>query len=182
MELITAQQLFLLDRDRFDDYHNLLKHLVAKPIIGKRKINSLTELSFGEVALMKLVIQEPRFESIIKIFKVAFGLKKKQVLQLDVISFYHALNWLKEEVRMIYEREAKNLNAETDSKLKDAGIDRLNIFGEMNTLIALGQKFSKPPQEIENWNYNLVFTLTMHEKISREIQKRFQELNTKTND
>ena len=99
-----------------------------------------------------------------------------------MVKFYHSLNWIKEEIQNVYEREVQSLSSPPDSKLKDAGIDDLNIFGEMNTLIALGEKFGKAPQEIENWNYEIVFSLILHQKISSDINKRYIELNKPAND
>ena len=180
---IPVYKLFKLQNESFEEYHNLLKHLEPKPIKRKGKIiSSLTDLTFGEVAGLKMSFSDTSFESMRDVFKTVFGLKKFEFLNVDVINFYHALNWIREEMQSIYERERHNLTSTPDAKLKDAGIEDLNMFGELNTLIALGEKFSKPPQEVENWNYNLVFSLMLHQKVSNDINKRYQELNKPAND
>lgn len=175
LQKISFRQFFQLKNQRFEEYHNVLQYLEALPL--NDKIESLTDLTFGEVAGIKLDLKQPTFDNMIDIFKTIFGLSQKEIYKINVIEFYHALNWIKEEIQNIYDREIQNLSFTPDSKLKDAGIDDLNIFGEMNTLIALGEKFGKAPQEVENWNYNLVFSLMLHQKISTEINKRYVELN-----
>ena len=178
LQKISFQKLFQLKPQKFEEYHNVLKHLEAIPMKGKKQIESITDLTFGEVAAIKMLLQEPNFLNIVEIFKIIFELEQKDLFKIDVIQFYHSINWIKQEVQAVYDREVENLTSTPDSKLKDAGIDELNIFGEMNTLIMLGEKFSKAPQEIENWNYNLVFSLMLHQKISSEVNKRYVELIT----
>jgi hypothetical protein len=175
LQKISFRQLFQLKNHRFEEYHKVLQHLEAIPL--NDRIESLTDLTFGEVAGIKLNLKQPTFLNMIEIFKTIFGLSQNEIYKINVIEFYHALNWIKEEIQNIYDREIQNLSSTPDSKLKDAGIDDLNIFGEMNTLIAFGEKFGKAPQEVENWNYNLVFSLMLHQKISSDINKRYVELN-----
>ena len=181
LQKISFKQLFQLQNDKFEEYHNVLQYLEEIPIKGKKKIESITDLTFGEVATIKMYLQETSYQNIIEIFKLIFGLEENQIHKIDVVNFYHSLNWIKKEVQNIYDREIQSLSSPPDSKLKDAGIDDLNIFGEMNTLIALGEKFGKAPQEIENWNYEIVFSLILHQKISAEINKRYVELNKPEN-
>lgn len=181
LQKISFKQLFQLQNEKFEEYHNVLQYLEAIPIKGKNKIESITDLTFGEVAIIKMCLQEPSYQNIIEIFKTIFGLEENQIHKIDVVKFYHSLNWIKEEVQNVYDREVQSLSSPPDSKLKDAGIDDLNIFGEMNTLIALGEKFGKAPQEIENWNYEIVFSLILHQKISSDINKRYIELNKPVN-
>ncbi|SNA77389.1 hypothetical protein [Flavobacterium psychrophilum] len=179
LQNISFRQLFQLKSQKFEEYHSLLSHLT--PIKLTDSIGSLTDLTFGEVAEIKRSLQRPTFENTTKLFEIIFKIDQKKLYKINVIEFYHALNWIKHEVQSVYNREVENLSPDTDSKLKDAGVDELNIFGEMNTLIALGEKFSKAPQEVENWSYNLVFSLMLHQKISSDINKRYVELNKPVN-
>lgn len=183
LEKIPVHKLFKLEYNSFEQYHNVLKHL--QPIAIKRKgksIASMTDLTFGEVTEVKMNLQDASFDNMKEIFKTVFRLKKYEFLNIDVLEFYHALNWIREEIQSIYENEKQNLSQAPDPKLVEAGIEDLNIFGELNTLIALGEKFGKAPQEVENWNYNLVFSLMLHQKISGEVSKNYSELNKPAND
>lgn len=182
LEKISLSELFLLQNKQFEEYHNVLKHLVPKPIKAKKEIESLTDLTFGEVTLIKMNLKEPSLNSMVEIFKTIFGLSQKDIFKISVIDFYHALNWIKEEIQTIYNRELDNLSSSPDPKLKEAGIDALNVFGEMNTLIMLGEKFGQPPQDIENWSYNLVFSLMLHQKITADVNKNLIEINKVKND
>ena len=180
LKKISFRQLFQLKNENFEEYHKVLKFL--EPVQLNNKIESITDLTFGEVAEIKILLQNGSFLSLTEMFKIIFGLTQNEIYKINVINFYHALNWIQNEIETIYEREVKNLSSSADSKMKDAGIDELNVFGEMNTLIMLGEKFGKAPQEIENWKYNLVFSLMLHQKISSEVNKRYVELNNKAND
>lgn len=177
LKKILFKDLFKLEPQKFQEYHDVLKFLKAIPLKSKKQIESITDLTFGEVAAIKICLQDLKLKNIAEIFKITFELKEKKLLEIDVVQLYHSINWIKKEIEFIYNRELENLTSASDSKLKEAGIDDLNIFGEMNTLIALGEKFGKSPQEIENWNYEIVFSLMLHQKISNDVNKRFVELN-----
>jgi hypothetical protein len=175
---LKVKKLFSLPAERFNEYYNVLHHLYPKPLKKYQKVQSLTELTFGEVATIKMDIQKPSIENLLSIYKVIFGIEDKDFYSLDAVSFFHSLNWINEQIKGIIDREQKSLASEPDSKLKEAGIEQMSVFGEMNTLIAIGEKFGKTPQEVENWNYNLVFTLMLHQKKSYEINKKYQEIIT----
>ena len=179
LKKISLKKLFTLQVEQFESYHNVLKHLEPNPIFNA----SITDFTFGEVAKIKILLQNTTFENVIELFKSIFKIDEGIIYKMDVVQFYENFNWINNEVKQIIEREVENLSSEPDSKLKDAGVDSLNIFKELNTLILLGEKFATPPQEVENWNYSLVFGLMLHNKITNDINRRLVELNkTKAND
>jgi hypothetical protein len=173
---ITVQKLFQLDSEQFDKYHSILKHL--DPLPYNNNVWSVTDLSFGQVATLKLLLKEPSYMNVVEIMNIVFGISSNELTKMSTIKFYHAINWIKNEIEQVYEREVENLTSDIDPLMKEAGVDRLNVFGDMNSLIMLGEKFSKSPDEIEHWNYNLVFSLLLHQKISSEVNKRYVELKT----
>lgn len=175
---LKVKELFSLSADKFQQYYDVLHHLKPKPLKKYNKVKSLTELTFGEVATIKIDIQKPSIENLLSIYKIIFGIEEKDFYKLDTVSFFHSLNWINEQIKEIIDREQKSLASAPDAKLKEAGIKQMAIFGEMNTLISIAEKFGKTPQEVENWNYNLVFTLMLHQKKSYEINKRYQEILT----
>lgn len=179
MELrnITFKELFQHEETVFEEYHSVLKHLRPKKITkGKNNYNKLTDMTFGEVISIKLNLQKPNYQAIVSIFKAVFGLTEEQVSGLNVVEFFHAFNWIKEEIVEIYNNEQKNLKGTTEPKLKEAGIERLNVFGDMNSLIMLGKIYATPPHEVEKWNYLTVFSYLMYERISKEISDEYRRL------
>ena len=180
LKKISLKKLFTLQGDEFENYHNVLKHLQPKPFM---KSSAIIDLNFGEVAKIKMLLQNTKLENIIELFKIIFKIDEGLIYKIDVVQFYETFNWINNEVKEIVEREIENLSSEPDSKLKDAGVEQLNIFKELNTLILLGEKFSTPPQEVEKWNYSLVFGLMLHNKITNDINKNLAEINkAKAND
>jgi hypothetical protein len=176
MKNITVKQLFESTPEEFKEYHEILKHLIPKiPPIGKQ-IKSLTDLSYGKVALIRSELGVNEFETILNVFKAAFKIKRDNVLNMEIVQFYQALNWLQEELKTLSMREKKFLSAEPDPVLKEAGIDRLNVFTDLNPLINLAKQYSKSPDEVSKWNYNLVFSLLLHGKIMGEIDVEYRRI------
>ena len=173
---ISTKRLFSLQAKRFEQYHNTLKHLKAKPILKSKQATPIENLSFGEVISIKQILNNPNIDGLLQVFKMVFKLNKGEVLNIPVLDFYHAFNWVQEQVISINEREQKKLTSTPDGKLKEAGIEDLYIFGELNTLIALGEKFGKSPQEVQNWTYSFVFSLMYHDKVSSDINKRYTKI------
>jgi hypothetical protein len=173
---IKTKRLFSLETTKFEQYHNTLKLLKAKSILKGKQAKSIESLTFGEVVELKRNLSTPTIENVLRAFSLVFELSDQDVLKTDVVDFYHAFNFIKEEITIIADREQKKLSSVPDEKLKSAGIEELNIFGELNTLILIGEKFGKSPQEVENWSYSLVFSLMYHDKISNDISKRYSKI------
>lgn len=184
LDNISVKEFFMLrDEDLFRKYMRFSDpkdgfYLKPKPlaIFARQKATPLGELTFGEVANMKHNLSNPNFESIFECFEMVFKVKLKQYLAQDVVSYIFALNWIKENIKKLVERENNSFNNESDPLLEMAGVKRLMPFGELNTLISLAQRFGKSIDEVENWKYNLVFTLLLHDKVSGEVQKAYNEL------
>lgn len=176
---ILIKDLFSLQADMFEKYHNTLKFLKPLPIFKNKELTPIEALTFGEVISIRQNLRNQNIDGIYDIFKIVFGFKSNDFFKLKVVQFYQAFNWVQEQILLIEKREQSKLSSSPDDKLKSAGIEDLNIFQELNTLIALGEKFGKSPQEVENWTYSFVFSLMYHEKISNEINKRYFKIINK---
>ena len=84
-----------------------------------------------------------------------------------IIDFYQWQKYVVEELNVRTKREAQ-LEI-TDPRLKQAGAERLNIFGELNTKIALAEQFGTTPQEVGGWNYDFVVNILLFNKVRAEI-------------
>lgn len=180
LDKITVNKLFKLSPEGFDEYHNTLKNLVPKPEIKGHQANDIYELSFSEVSWLKTFIKDTSFENFLKAYELVFGISENLFLKADVVEFYHSFNWLQNEILELIEGESA-LSSEPDEKWKDAGIEDLNVFGELNTLITIGEKYGVPPHEVEKWSYNLVFTYALHNKMNSDVNKRYSEIINKPN-
>lgn len=178
VEKINVSKLFSLPSDKFEEYHSMCQFQKSKNVLRGKVCNTIMSLRFVDVSDIKENFESMNVNGIISSLRLAFGLKENEILHTDVVEFYQAFNWMQEELDRIYKAE-KKLNSQPESKLKEAGINELDIFGNLNSLIAIGEKFATPPHEVEKWSYSLVFSLIYHNKISNEIQKRYDKISNK---
>lgn len=176
LENITVFQFFQLNEERAYKYVELQSIMNDKPEFLKSKAKSLGHLSYGQVAKLKRTISKPTFENLFEAFHIVFGVKMNQYLNADIVSYFYALNWIRKSVKNILQKEFKALQSDVDPYLEMAGVKRLAAFGEMSTLITLGRQFSKTPEEIENWKYNLVFSIMLYDKVYGEVNKSYNEI------
>ncbi|UAB85696.1 hypothetical protein INR75_06690 [Zunongwangia sp. SCSIO 43204] len=182
LDHITVLELFnLKDENKVKAYMNLEAafdknriHLHADFV--NRKPSQLGLLSYGQVASLKKYFANPKYETIYKAFDMVFKVKQSTFNGADVVDFLYSLRWLKQEINKIVEREIKMFAGDLDPVLEEAGINRLTMFGELNSLKELGKQFGIRPKEIADWSYNEVFSLLLHDKVQAEVQKRYNEL------
>ena len=178
---ITVKELFSLEGNKFDSYNELLKNLNGKNTVAGITGKDIYQLPFSSVSFLKEFIQSPTLPGFISVYKLIFGIDENIFLKMKSTDFYYSFNWIQNEIIELVEGE-KRLESKPDEHWIAAGIERLNIFGELNTLINIGKQYSIPPQEVENWSYNLVFTFALHNKIDGEINKKYSEIiNTPKN-
>jgi hypothetical protein len=122
---------------------------------------------------LKKSLTIPNVKNILFIFETVFKLKRRKVLRLRAVEFYHALNWVIYQTKIIQDRERKNLTSRPDPKLKAAGLADLDKFAELNTLISIAEKFGTTPQKVDGWRYDLVFAIQYHNKTTADINKQY---------
>ncbi len=180
LENISVGKLFSLQVKEFDAYNDLLTNLNGKNEALGKTGKDIYELPFSSVSHLKNFFQSPTYSGFAYVYNMIFGIEKETFQKMNVIEFYQSFNWLQNEIIELVEGE-KRLESKPDAKWKEAGIEQLGIFGEMNTLIEIGKAYSTPPQEVEKWSYNLVFSLAYYNKISSDINKKYSELNMPKN-
>ncbi|MAX51603.1 MAG: hypothetical protein CMH22_06445 [Methylophaga sp.] len=176
---ISTLEFLRLDEAAALPYWQLQSILKPHPTFGKFKAARLGELQFGQVATLKQHLQKPDFDGLLEMFTLVFGVKRSQFLNAPVVDFLIALGWLRESVSNLIQKEYHALKSNPDPDMQAAGVERLSVFAEMNTLIAIAQQYGKSPQEIETWPYNMVFSLMLHNKILGEVQKNYSEIKSK---
>ncbi len=177
LDHITVAELFnLKDQNKVKAYLLLESKLNPHSKFLNRKANALGKLTYGEVASIKKAFAKPTYDKIYHCFDLVWKIKKTTFNGADVVEYFHALRWLKQEINKIVEREIKMFAGDLDPVLEEAGINRLTMFGELNSLKELGKQFGIRPKEIADWSYNEVFSLLLHDKVQAEVQKRYNEL------
>jgi len=124
-------------------------------------------------------LSDPGFDSLFDCFTIIYGVKKTAYLGADIVSYFYAMKWIKQEIVKLIDTQKKVLEGEKDFAMEMAGAERLSIFGEFATLVIVGRSFGLDPEIIENWKYNKVFSILAYDKIHGEVQKRYNELKYK---
>lgn len=179
LEKITVLEYLRLDAENLNNYNNLQKVMNAKDVFCGKKARSIGDLTFGEVKGLQSSFKQPSFEDVLTAFNLFFGVSKHQFLRASVIDFFYASNWLTETLIKTVENESKALqSSDADPDMELAGSGRLSIFGELNTMFDLGERYGKDPTEISNWKYNTVFSILVHDKVIGEVRREFQRIKS----
>jgi hypothetical protein len=129
-------------------------------------------IKFKDIEYIKSNIISPDYKSIKKVLKIVFEFRDFE--NLRAYEFYQAWNYITEQIKIIIESE-KNLHTEPSQRLVSAGIERMSIFGALNVLDDIGQRYGVPPHKVEKWTYGLVFSLSLKMKYEADIQRYLEK-------
>jgi len=158
----------LKDIDKYPDSVFIFKKVKGSNVLNGHKAKDFMAISFKNIEFLKDTIQNPNEENILKALKIVFKFKDFENLRL--LDFYKAYNYIVEQIKTIQESE-KHLQSEPSQRLVNAGIERFSIFGSLNILDDIGQRFATPPQKVEKWSYGLIFSLSLKMKYEADVQK-----------
>lgn len=174
---INIGELYNLDQDTFDDYMELKKLLLINDeFFMKRKARNLNDLTYGEVGQIKRNVKDVSIKGIAEIFHLIYGIRESEFMNANVVDYFYALKYIEDQIVKLLEKENKVLSSDPDPEMEIAGSKKLQIFGEVGTMINLGRSFGMDPQEIENWKYGFVFMILAYDKTYSEVQKRYREI------
>jgi len=176
LENITVKELFQLEEETFNKYLKLQELLKPLDNFCGYEAKALSHLEFGQVANLKEYFNEPTDAGILDAFKIVFGVKERQYFAADVVSYFYALNWIKIEVEKLVALEVKMLSGKPDPLMEMAGADRLQVFKELPILKRLGKEYGQPPQVIETWKYNFIFSLLLLDIVETDVQENYNQL------
>jgi hypothetical protein len=169
IENIKLRKLWELPEKKQTSYLNVLQCLKARSKLGKYKLHEFETLPYADVVLIEKYYESGTYDDCLK----AMGLAtKKDPLLIDhfgVVEFSHAWNYIGDQLEYINSRK-KMLIKQPKQIMLDAGIEKLNMFGELNVLTAIAKDFSTTPFEVEQWPWGFVFTLQLKNKIESDIQ------------
>lgn len=176
LDNITVAELWGLEEEAFKSYLSLQKLLSPAASFCGYEAKPLGLLEFGQVANLKELKGNPTPEGILEAFNFVFGMKEKTYLAADVVSYFYALNWILKEIDRIIEIENKMLADKPDPLYEMAGAKVLEMFKELPVLDMLAQRYSQPPQIIEAWSYNFVFSILLMIKKTVEVRENYDQL------
>lgn len=176
---IRVIEFLQLTEEAASAYIRLQTVMNPKNEFQNKKAKPIGHLTFGQVKQMQRDFRNPTFEQIIDAFILVFDVTKHQVLRSWITDFFHASNHLIKEISATIEKENKALASDPDPDMVNAGIERLNVFGELSVLYDLGARYGMDPEEIENWKYNKVLSIMVHDHIVRQIQTEYSEIKKK---
>lgn len=179
---ISVLEYLRLGEADLNNYNNLQKVMNPRDTFIGRKAKGIGELTFSEVKGLQSSFKRPSLEDVLNAYQLFFGVSKHQFLKAPITEFFYSSNWITETLLKTVENESKALQSnDADPDMELAGSGRLAIFGELNTMFDLGERYSKDPTEIGGWKYNTVFSILVHDKVIGEVRREFQRIkNSKT--
>lgn len=179
MEIINYKFVDFVQRDSqlISDYMEVLSSLSGIPnfVSGRLKKkrygveSSLTELTFGEVNKIKRLVMKSDLESVFESIATAYHYPVEKVPELRISVFYGCLNFIAKEIKHIVKVENhryKVIPSKYDGIMEEAGIEKLEKFGEMVVVDQMADG--------KMWDYEKVEALpymTVHAKIWLETEK-----------
>lgn len=173
---IQLKRLNTLETSQYDDYRKVLQYLKPKPVIKGRKAKDIMQLTFNEVELIKTALKDPQVNNLIDIFYIIFGINRKKLLNCKLVEFFHAYNYVIREINSIVEKEMIALKFEVDPLMNQAGLERLNRFGVLNTLDSLAMRYGTHPDKVKEWQYGYCFSLLYKMNIEKRIENDYREI------
>lgn len=173
MKNIRLYQFSVLSEEEAEHYASVLQFLKPVDMVGKHKAKSLMSLTYNDVLMLKKLATKDQY---VQTFDIVFGIKERELYQVRVREFFSAFNWIRDQIKNLIEMEKRELGGDPDPEMTEAGINRLDSFGDMNAVIPLSTDYGVNPDVILGWRYSQVFMLLRHKKISGEIDRNYMEI------
>lgn len=170
--------LQLTDDKELKKVQQLKKVIVAKNEIGKKKVNAITKLKYSKVNKVRGYLLS---DDLLSAFCELLECNQVWLLKQDYKEFLYFLKWVTKEFENISVLEAQLSKKEpeeemTDMKLQMCGVDRLEVFEEINVIDSLAGGDVLKWESIEQLPYEVVYTKLLKNKIDASIQRRYQQL------
>lgn len=144
--------------------------------LRKYRAKNLKAMTFGQVTELKTMIQSINLENQIKMVSMVFEIPKWIISRMRIVKFFQLFNHVTRHLEKLVKGEQANLKSEPDSLAREAGIDRLDIFGVMAVIDELADGNLLKWRDIENTEYRLVFSKLMLNKTKNEIRKDMEQI------
>lgn len=171
-----GQQRLNLQAVSFKDFQRMVKFGKASDRIGKYQSKPFIELPYGIVKKDLPLYQKKEllYESVELILGCQYAdLDLSFASGNEILQF---LIWMKEQQAFIKDREEQHLVSEPDPDMAAAGIDQLNVHGEVITIDSLAKGDLLKHDLIEQLPYHKVFKKLLIDKDIRSFEKRYAKV------
>lgn len=165
----TREFLKKADQGLFDI---LLNNSRPSNTLCGRTVPGVTKWRFCDV--MELGGSMSPVDVVSKVLNFYFDVGEDEILDTKDRDFISFLKHIRNEMDRVSKMNDA-LKSEPDNDLIEAGIDRLNVFGELTIYYAI----SKDPREwdaISEVSFGKMYSKLMMDKINGEVQKRYNEI------
>lgn len=167
-----------------EQWEFLFKNGKRSSVLNNHNFESLCYSSFKFVKdIAPSLIKDGNFE---KLIFQCFIDRKLFIFENDIQYFdfnecLYFLFWIIDDLKYWSEMEKQHLSSEPDFDMLAAGINEMNIFGDLNTTDAIAIKYGLTPWEVENWSYQRVFDIQLKTVKEVKFQKEYNKiLNSKS--
>ena len=176
MDISINQQLQQINQD---DFNFLVKNGKRSSILLNFEFDSLIycKWSFVKETLPQLFLKND-FEQLFYLMLKDRGLfpffvEVQRIKVNEAISF---ILWLIDEMKSINELESQYLKSDPDIKMLQAGINKLDQFGILNTLDNLAKGDVLKYNAIRQMPYNVIFDKQYMEVVKSDIEKKLSKI------
>lgn len=168
-------KLFLLS---LPDFEGIKKYAKRTNRLCNVECSSLIELPFMVLKRdLPNLINDGEYEKamllVLRCFDKRVTLSK--VVKEDNFNKTMFLFWMYDEFEKINKLEREYLSGSTSKKLRNAGIDKLNVFGYFNTIDSIAREYGYKHSEVEKMKYSLIFDIQYRGKMLTEIHNELIE-------
>jgi|AntRauTorckE6833_2_1112554.scaffolds.fasta_scaffold57609_2 hypothetical protein len=164
-----------LQSKEYAKYGTLLSSLNPKDHLNF----DLNKLSYNDVIQCNRVLVKAKgIEDVKKLFVTAYKLQDYEFYSIPIVNFFQSKKFLIDKFVYLRENESKLLSSSDEDAMyfDAAGGKRLNEFSDVLPLDKMAKIYGGYPVDYGNKKYvEIVFLLRMN-KVSNQVDKRFNEL------
>ena len=176
LENITVLQFFSLPMDELLQQYNLLKMLRQSDTLKDKKADSILMQPYSMIVKLKKYYSNLTPEAMVAMVKMVFGIKNEVQMQFKIVEYFPAVNFIVNGLDKIIELEVKRLTSQPKEELIMAGVEKMQVYGDLNTIDQLAGGDMLKWNEIEKMPWQYVFTKLCMEKDRADIQESYSEI------
>lgn len=176
VENITVLEFFSQPQDQMVQQYNLLRMLKESDKLENQKAIKMMMQPFSVIVTLKKLYMNQTPESIVNMVELVYGLSNKKQMSILILEYFPALNFIMNGLQYISHLETVRLTAQEKEELVIAGIHKMRVYGDLNTIDQLAGGDLLKWSEVEKMPWQHVFTKLCMEKDRAEIQENYSEI------
>jgi len=175
----TVEQFYMSPPDE-EIYTQVFKYIEPNNQIYHVQFKGFWSSPYEKYLTVKnLITKQPKGWEF-DVIDACFGFTPEQQKNISAYTFFATMDYVSKDLLAILEKE-KMLVREPNFDLMEAGVDKLNKFGDILTVDSLARTYNTTWEEIGKWTYSKVFSILMLEKERAEIQEKYQKIIERKN-